>query len=714
MNFRKLLTYLTVGTAAVIPFAGAQNPTILQGSYISNVFGNSNFVLNPNAQTNVANVTNATRSTTTPLVATSEFTLNLTSGTFATWTLRAFDSGMKGQNCEARFSYRGFATATTTAEIVQNSLVVAQLVLTPSTDPRIASINFPCGDLANATTFRIAQTTANMTGTNEIGAIYTGLATNQANVAQAEEAGKYTMTGAASCNWSTGSTSFTNYSADADCNTATVTGAATTSAGKIPGATFSNLKPGKYMFTVVFYGVKSGSVADSILFRLGDGTTYSTFVAPFVSTITGQVYMPVSLTFTTEYTTVSSPTIQVQANTSSASNTAEIPNTGASQKFELIAYRFPTSSELVVTPERQNWYVNAYHGGANPSLGTSTIATKTEITNGSLTLTPYAASQPAATLCSSTNAPPSLSTSATTCAAGNESLGLTFNIPSVGTYQVCSEFTSNVAANANGTADAYFSLEETGTASTTTTTTNKTVGRNATITSSIANISSPFRICDDFVFSSVGQKAVRLFYTQDITATVTSNLILGDNSNSRSIKWTVKPVTNQSNSALYVQGPVLGAQTGAAIAAGYVGQVLQSKAGITNISSSAYTNLNTVTLTNGVWLCSTQSRIMRNGATVPSSNEMVSCIGNSASANCNVDYSYQTIGTGLQDGMSLTYNYKLIGSKPTVVRYDGTNFTFADGTVSASATGTLAHKVYADATSGQLQAYGFLECVRLN
>ena len=79
MNFRKLLTCLTVSTAAVIPFASAQNPTILQGSYISNVFGNSNFVLNPNAQTNVANVTTVTatvaRSTTTPLVATSEFTV---------------------------------------------------------------------------------------------------------------------------------------------------------------------------------------------------------------------------------------------------------------------------------------------------------------------------------------------------------------------------------------------------------------------------------------------------------------------------------------------------------------------------------------------------------------------------------------------------------------------------------------------------------------
>jgi len=242
MNFRKLLTYLTVGTAAVIPFADAQNPTILQGSYISNVFGNSNFVKNPNAQTNVANVTNATRSTTTPLVATSEFNLSLDAGQNATWTLRTFDAGMKGQNCEARFSYRGFATATTTAEIVQNSLVVAQLVLTPSTDPRIASINFPCGDLANATTFRIAQTTANMTGTNEIGAIYTGLATNMANVAQAEFVGATELASCTAAHTVT-STTFANLSSPT-C-TRNNFGAATTSTNDF-SVTIPNAKPGWY------------------------------------------------------------------------------------------------------------------------------------------------------------------------------------------------------------------------------------------------------------------------------------------------------------------------------------------------------------------------------------------------------------------------------------------------------------------------------------
>jgi len=82
MNFKKLAFWTTLFTTAAVPLATAQNPVILQGNYVSNVFGQSNFVLNPNAQTNVANVTNATRPSpaVTPLVATSEFNLSLTAG----------------------------------------------------------------------------------------------------------------------------------------------------------------------------------------------------------------------------------------------------------------------------------------------------------------------------------------------------------------------------------------------------------------------------------------------------------------------------------------------------------------------------------------------------------------------------------------------------------------------------------------------------------
>ena len=550
-----LLTLLFVGTAV------AQNPTILQGSYISNVFGNSNFVLNPNAQTNVANVTNATRSTTTPLVATSEFNLNLTNGTFATWTLRAFDSGMKGQNCEARFTYRGFATATTKAEIVQNSLVVATLTLTPSTDPRIASINFPCGDLVNATTFRIAQTTANMTTVtpNEIGGIYVGLATNMANVAQAEEVGSYTVPGTTNCTWSGNSTTgLANFAADADCPTGTVTGAADTSAGKIPGVKFNNLKPGKYMFIAQHTGQRIGAVADSVFLKLTDGTTGSAGLNIANST-TGDIQTPVTHVLTTEYTTITSPTVQVQGAVNNGTNSVLIPNGYPIYGFKITAYRFPSSSELVVTPERQNVWASAewnnadlfqYFGVAEPTgfLPYTRSGSFTAVYNG--------------------NAQAPLSATE-----------VGFSVPNlpVGKYEVRINQGLRAApgvTSGNGVV-CDFRVRET--------TTNTPVGLAEQTTERDAslslNILGDNNVVGIFNNTSTGTRNFIYEASKIFDSNATNNGQCGLQTTvlqSRPVVFTLIPLDQPSNSALYVQGPVLGAQTGAAIPSGYVGQRIDS------------------------------------------------------------------------------------------------------------------------------------------
>ena len=186
MNFKKLAFWTTSFTTAIAPSATAQNPVILQGNYVSHLFSVSNFIKNPNAQTNIADITttgtaSVTRSITTPLYATSEFNVSLNAGATISWATRNLDEGLKNQQCEARFTYRGFTTGTTTAEVVQNGVVVGSTPLTATaTNPIIGSILFPCGTLAFATTFRLSQATANTSGTNEIGAIYIGLATNTA------------------------------------------------------------------------------------------------------------------------------------------------------------------------------------------------------------------------------------------------------------------------------------------------------------------------------------------------------------------------------------------------------------------------------------------------------------------------------------------------------------------------------------------------------
>jgi hypothetical protein len=174
-----------------------------------------------------------------------------------------------------------------------------------------------------------------------------------------------------------------------------------------------------------------------------------------------------------------------------------------------------------------------------------------------------------------------------------------------------------------------------------------------------------------------------------------------------------EPLDQPSNSALYVQGPVKAAETGAAIPAGYVGEVKQATIALTNLTPNAYNDLQSVTLTPGVWQCSSQARFARNGSTFPVGGEYLTCVSNITNTCNEISYPDQTSGnTNL--AISTGWGYLAVSSIPTVIRYNGTTFTFANGATSASATGILSQKVYIDATAGTPQARGRLECVRLN
>lgn len=575
MNFRKLLTYLTVGTAAVIPFAGAQNPTILQGNYITNVFGQSNFVLNPNAQTNVANVTNATRVNTTPLVATSEFNLNLTSGTFATWTLRAFDSGMKGQNCEARFTYRGFATATTKAEIVQNSLVVASLTLTPSTDPRIASINFPCGDLANATTFRIAQTTANMTTVtpNEIGGIYVGLATNQANVAQAELIG--TLKFGTNCTWSTTSSTW-NAPSDATCTT-TATGNVAAVSGVKSAIQINDTRAGNYYVVWSGGSFQRGQIATYQWCgaKLTDQTTeMGGYVDAPNNTNTQQAF---TMSGMFSYSTSGTRTINLEMK-SSDNTTSCLINTSTND-IQASVYRFPLSSELVVTPERQNTFagVNFNASGFVQSQGIASTSWAKLTYSTNITRNPFGKA----------------------FVETNNDISVTIKSLPVGTYRVVANGLVRALANGSGNQ------------------TSCAVGISDSATPTNPIIASHINVTGDATSTQQEQYGATVYgvFTntslQDKTFYVVAkriqgagSCVVGTNSGDYPFVLSVEPLDQPSNSALYVQGPVKASATGAAIAAGYVGEV---KTG--TFASNSTTSNNTfiaatssITLEPGTWL----------------------------------------------------------------------------------------------------------------
>ena len=561
MNFRKLLTYLTVGTAAVIPFAGAQNPTILQGSYISNVFGNSNFVLNPNAQTNIANVTTVTatvaRSTTTPLVATSEFTVAIgTANGTATWATRAFDAGMKNNNCEARFTYRGFA-ATSKVHIKQGANTVASLTLTPATDPRIASINFPCGDLSNPTTFQVTDT-AILAGTNEIGGIYVGLATNRANVAQAEFVGSLTVTGCSTqymtpVSTSSFSTAWSGTSPTGCIYTATGNLEAPTNTAK-PGFKLKYDRAGTYFVHVegtVGLGINTGAGSAGHL-RIQNGSINSGESYLGDSTATTSLYTG-GFKATLNYTTTGDPLFYFAAKT--GTNVFNVYGI-TSLPLSISVYRFPSSSELVVTPERQNTFAGL-KGVASGPTNLVTSAAWTKLTSGTtLTRTTFGKAK----------------------VETNNDYSITIENMPVGSYYITATGIFGVDSSASGSGTAcYFAIADSATGGPQIASMQQQATGDSSLVSQTVLASTMGGV---YTNSSVANKT---FYLQSYRGGGGGNCYAFSDSN-RPLTITVIPLDQPSNSALYVQGPVLGAQTGAAIPAGY------QMEGVANANNLSLTN----------------------------------------------------------------------------------------------------------------------------
>lgn len=173
-----------------------------------------------------------------------------------------------------------------------------------------------------------------------------GLATNVTDVSQATFVGSIRYTGATSCLWSTSSTSFANFSADTDCGTPTVAGAASAPATKIPGISFaSGLPPGEYLFIANSYFLKSTGTDSSVHFRFSDGTNATSAGSMYVGTSLGS---SMELLGRLSYTTAQTGplTIQIQGAVLNGAASAQISVGDTTRsELEILVYRFPTASE---------------------------------------------------------------------------------------------------------------------------------------------------------------------------------------------------------------------------------------------------------------------------------------------------------------------------------------------------------------------------------
>lgn len=457
-------------------------------------------------------------------------------------------------------------TATHLLQAWDGTNVLASQTITSSTNFSRTNVNFvfPSSGSISA---RIVSVNSNEPSIN-IDDCYLGLAEgfNVSQVSQASFYGALNSAPVTNCAWTrtgAGSDSFANFSADTDCSTPTVAGFASAPATKIPGITFTTLPPGEYQVVVSMTGFKSGSVDNSIGFRISDGTNTTSAQESYPNT--NQLSAPFTLMGRFSYTTAQSNiTFQVQGVTGSTSNSVVIPNDAAGKGFTINVYRFPTSSETAIAANQSGWYVAATMEGANVSLGTADVTSYTEMTNGSLTLTKATGSAAVGIACASGTA----SVVDQTACSSNESIGITFNVPAAGAYNVCSSFSHFYSsASATAAADVWFQLSETSASSSTIVQNGLDKGGTLSFLDSTItqNRTTPLRVCSVFNFSSAGQKTVRLMYEQDASGTPTTNVVAADGSatyGQRNVAFTVTPVNTLMQSPILV-GSVTSNSTGA-------------------------------------------------------------------------------------------------------------------------------------------------------
>lgn len=195
------------------------------------------------------------------------------------------------------------------------------------------------------------------------------------------------------------------------------------------------------------------------------------------------------------------------------------------------------------------WSVNANitDSGGNVDLGTSDQSTYTGIESGTMTLannTTLGLNVLTASIpCSGTN-----SATGTTCAAGNESIGITFTAPTPappGGWEtdVCVSFSHDIGNGASGNVAAAFEIVET--PNNAQTITAEGAERQAsTISTASTRATFPHRICSVFILAP-GTHTFRLFYEQDVTATVNVNTVVTDGAatvGQRDVHWTARPL----------------------------------------------------------------------------------------------------------------------------------------------------------------------------
>jgi hypothetical protein len=147
------------------------------------------------------------------------------------------------------------------------------------------------------------------------------------------------------------------------------------------------------------------------------------------------------------------------------------------------------------------------------------------------------------------------------------------------------------------------------------------------------------------------------------------------------------------SAGLYKAGSAPGQTTGAAIASGYVGEVIRASNALASVgATSTYANGNSITLTPGIWAIKSQMTFNRNGATLNAANIFIHGVTTtSGNSGVGLDFS-STQSWSEYNNQSASY-----WTLPTInftVRFDGTTITRIDDNTAFAAGAILYQKIY--------------------
>lgn len=242
----------------------------------------------------------------------------------------------------------------------------------------------------------------------------------------------------ASCIWSSTSGTFGDFAADADCPVMAATGNASAPDTKIPGIKFANLPAGDYVVVVQAPLMCTRATNNcNAGWRISDGTNNGSYMQNYVvATGATSVEMTANtlmgrFTYTSPQTNV---TFRIQSG--AMTTTAFVKNDFSDMEF--IVYRYPLNGETGMRVDQINWQVDGLIQGANITMNPNVAVSNTTLENASLSWTQQNGSLAATIACSGTNV-----STGTTCAAGNEQVGVVVDIPRAGKVEVCADFQVN-------------------------------------------------------------------------------------------------------------------------------------------------------------------------------------------------------------------------------------------------------------------------------